>query len=143
MVRYEDIRLSPGDALDISYEKYPNARIKEIELELEAGSYVYEVEGYTDEKKFKIYIDSISGNIIQSKEKVLKEKDIEITKESTSNIKEIVNRVLQEAGANSQLQEWSLKTRDGIPVLSIELRLADSQKAKYRYNLTNNELLIE
>ena len=108
MVRYEDIRLSPGDALDVSYEKYPQAKIKEIELELQAGSYVYEVEGYTDVKEFKIYIDSVSGNITQSKEKILKEKDIEITKETTPNINEIVNKVLQEAGENGQLRECKI-----------------------------------
>ena len=53
-VAYEDIKLTPGEALNIYVKKYPNVKANKLALDFDRGSYVYEVEGYDDSNKYEL-----------------------------------------------------------------------------------------
>lgn len=141
MVKYEDIKLTPSDALDIYTEKYPNTTVKEIELEVKSNSYVYEVEGYDDQKIYEILIDPMDGTVLEVKEKLHQRMYKEIDKESTEKIEDLVNKTLQSAGENSRLHEWSLELEDGLLEFTVYLKLEDNKTVKYKYNLHSGELI--
>lgn len=141
MVNYEDIKLSPSDALDIYTEKYPNTTVKEIELELKSNSYIYEVEGYDDQKIYEIHINPTDGTIIEIKEKIHQRMYKDINKESTDKIEDLVNKALENAGANSKLHEWSLEVDDGVLEFTVYIKLEDNKTEKHKYDLHSGELI--
>lgn len=141
MLKYEDIKLSPSDALDLYLERYPRAIVKEIELEKKSNSYVYELEGHDDEMEYEIYVDAIEGNIIETKEKLLKGNYKDIARESTDKIGEIIDKALREAGENSELYKWSLEIEDGMLELEVKVKLEDGRTIDYKYDLGRDELI--
>lgn len=141
MITNDNVKLTPGDAFDVYVEEYPNTIVKEIELELDSNIYVYKVEGYDNEKEYKVYVDAVGGEITQIKEKFFQGKHKEITKESANKIQAVVDKALEDAGQNSELHEWSLEIKDRELVLALEIRLEDGTEIKYKYDLDTSTLL--
>lgn len=141
MVKYEDIVLSPGDALDIYKEKYPDTRVKEIELKLDSASYIYEVEGHDDEKECEIYIDPSDGTILEVREKFFRGTHRQISRENTEGIKDMLAKALEDAGGKSYIHEWLLEIEDGILELKISVRFQDGQEIRYMYDLAKGKLI--
>ena len=139
MNAYKDINLTPSEALQVYKEQYPETTVKEVELELKTQAYVYKVEGYDDEKEYKIYIDPNSGEIQETKEKRAKRIAKEITQEHTDKIQTIVNKALKDG--NGTLYEWSLELKDGRLELTVKTDLENGQYANYKYALDTGELL--
>ena len=105
MVKYEDIKLTPTDVLNMYQEKYPNTTVKEVELEAKSKSYVYKVSGYDAEKEYKIHINPRTGDITKVTEKVSKGLYTHISGEHTDKIQELVDKTLRDVGENSELIE--------------------------------------
>lgn len=141
IIGYEDIKLSPSDALKIYTDKYPGTTVKEVDLELKSNSYLYEIEGYDEEKTYEIYVDPVNGTILETKEKLSKRIYKEINQEATDKIKEVVDKVLQETGPTSKLYKWSLEFEDGVLELDIRIRLESGENVDYRYNLATEEII--
>lgn len=140
-VKYDDIKLTPSDALNVYVEKYPETVVKEIELELKSNSYIYKVEGYDKEKEYKIYVDPVDGVITKTTEKISKRMYSDISKENTDKIGEILDRVLGEAPENSEIDKWSLELEDGELELDVRLNLENGESLEYRYKFARDELL--
>lgn len=134
IVKYEDIKLSPGDALKVYTDKYPGTIVKEVDLELKSNSYVYEIEGYDEEKTYEIYVDPINGNILETKEKLSKRIYKEINEENIGKIQDIVDKALKDSGENSKLYKWSLELENGILELDIKINLQNGEEVEYKYN---------
>ena len=141
MVRYEDVKLTPGDAIDKYLERYPGTTIREIELDTKDDSYIYKVKGYDGEKRYKAYIDPVDGLVSKVKEKIHKGNHNEITKDGTEKIKNLVDKSLADAGEGSRLDEWSLELEDGMLELEVEIDLKNGDEVEYKYNLETEELL--
>lgn len=141
MVRYEDIKLTPGDAFDRFMEEYPQAKIKKVELDTKSSSYVYKVKGYDDEKEYKLYINPVEGSIVKLKEKLKKQRPKDLSKAGLERVKELVDKSLQDAGDGSRIDEWELEVDNGILELEVEVELRDGKEIEYKYNLESGELL--
>ena len=141
MMTNDKIKITPGNAFDVYVEEYPNTTVKEVELELDGNIYVYKVEGYDDEREYKVYVDAVDGEITQIKEKFFQGKHKEITKESANKIQAVVDQALQAAGANSALHEWTLDIKNRELVLTLEIRLEDGSEIEYKYDLDTATLL--
>lgn len=134
IVKYEDIKLSPGEALKVYMEKYPETTVKEVDLELKSNSYVYEIEGYDEEKTYEIYVDPVNGNILETKEKLSKRIYKEINEDNVSKIQDIVDKALKDSGENSKLYKWSLELENGVLELDIKINLQNGEEVEYKYN---------
>ncbi|MGO1469663.1 MAG: PepSY domain-containing protein [Tissierella sp.] len=141
MIRYEEIKLTPSEAFQVFVEKYPNTTVKEVELDTKSNSYVYKVEGYDKEKRYKLYINPVDGSILELKEKLRKGSHIELTKINTEKIQDLVDSALKDAGEGSVIDEWSLEIEDGMLELKVEIDLKDGEDVEYKYNLETGELI--
>lgn len=141
MAAYSDVKLTPTEALNIYLEKYPNAYIKEVELELKSGRFVYEVEGYTDNEKNELYIDSSNGDILEIKTQFFRGRYDRITPEATDQIVPLVEKALTDAGEKSKLYEYELEVEDLRLELEVKITLADGNYANYKYDLGTGELI--
>lgn len=141
MEKYERVELTPSEALDIFVEKYPNAIVKEVELELESGRFVYEVEGYDDEKEYELEIDSITGDILEIETKFFKGNYERITREATDKIEPLVQKALEEAGEGTALYEYELDIEDRRLELEVKMTLANGDYANHKYDLDTGELI--
>lgn len=141
MTAYEDVKLTPTEALNIYLEKYPDAYIKEVELELKSGRFVYEVEGYTDNEKNELYIDSNNGNILEMKTQFFRGRYDRITPEATDQIIPLVEKALADAGEGSQLYEYELEVEDLRLELEVKITGANGVYLNYKYDLGTGELI--
>lgn len=141
MSAYDKVKLTPTEALNIYLEKYPDAYIKEVELGLKSGVFVYEVEGYTDNEKNELYIDSVNGNILEMKTQFFRGRYDRITPEATDQIEGLVEKALADAGSGSELYEYELEVEDLRLELEVKITAADGQYLNYKYDLGTGELL--
>lgn len=141
MAAYKDVKITPTEALNIYLEKYPDAFIKEVELELKSGRFVYEVEGYTDNEKNELYIDSNNGDILEIKTQFFRGRYDRITPEATDQIMPLVEKALLDAGEGSKLYEYELEIEDLRLELEVKITLVDGTYANYKYDLGTGELI--
>ena len=142
VVAYEDIKLTPAEAFDIYIEKYPQTKVKDLELDTDYGSYIYKVKGYDGGKEYKVYINPIDGTIIKEKEDNEDDNSGEITKATVDKVQALVDKTFEEVGKDAILDEWSLEIDDGIAVLEIEIDFKNGDDdIEYKYNAETGELL--
>ncbi|MDN6196006.1 MAG: PepSY domain-containing protein [Atopostipes suicloacalis] len=141
MNNYADVKLKASEALKIYLEKYPNAYIKELELEKKSGAYVYEIEGYSGDEKNEMYLDSKDGRILEIKTQFFKGRYDQITPEVTDKVEELVEKALEDAGEGSQLYEYELEVEDLRLELEVKVTGADASYLNYKYDLATGELI--
>lgn len=139
----EETFISPVAALNIYSEKYPNNKIKEIELDNNKGLYTYKIEGYENNTEYEMKIDSVNGDILSEDKEI--EDDFNnygnITKENLETIEGYVNKVLDEGGEGSVLDEWTIKAKDGRILLEVEVDLANGDDIEHTYDIETGELV--
>lgn len=142
IVGYGDIKLTPMEAFDKFQQKYPNIKVKKVELDTENGSYVYEVEGYDAKKEYEIKIHPINGNILQEDiDSDDDDNDEEVTKGHLEKIDSIVKQALEEAGSGVKLEEWTLKVKNGRPRLEVEIEGENTDDFERTYDAETGELI--
>lgn len=140
--------IAPEEAWDIFMKKYPEAKIKQIELDKENTSNQYKIEGVIGQKEYELKIDAYTGEIIKSKEEVDDDQPkIKqwIKREGLDQIDAFVNKALEwtkeEKNDAYELWEWELEAETSYLKLEIELKNEAGQKIKFKYNLDTGELL--
>lgn len=139
---YANLTLQPEEAFDIYQDQYPNAKITQIQLDKDMGNFVYKVEGFEDKREIELKIDPIDGTIL--KEDTDQDDDMDdlpITRDQVTKIKALVDEALTDAGADTQLEEWTLDMDDGIPTLEIELDKKGMDDEERTYNVETGVLL--
>lgn len=141
---YEEIELTASDVIDLCLEKYPNFQVKEIELEQDSNTYIYEIEGFDGEKNYEIEIDPVSGKMLKIEEEISPKSYWEVSKAETDQVELIVERILTKAGENSKLHEWSLENEEGQSTLIVEVTVENKDdKMEYAYNFATEQLSPE
>lgn len=133
--------LTPMDAYNIYMEKFPKTKVYKIELDRENNKYVYEIEGFDDKKEYELKIDPSSGSIIKEEIKAVNSKRNELAKENIEKIEGFLDKVLTEIGEGAVLSEWTLKMKNNIPELEVEVDRQGRKGIEYTYNIETEELL--
>lgn len=139
-VAYEDIKLTPLDAFDSYMEKYPNTKVKKVELDQDFGSYVYKVEGFDGEKEYELDIHPITGEIIKEDTDMEKDNDGEITKAHVEKVQKIVEGALKEAGEGAKLDQWTLEMEKGKVQVEVEIDKEGFDDVENTYDIEGNLL---
>lgn len=142
-VAYRDIKLTPIDIFDIYMKKYPNTKVKKIELDQDYKSYLYEIEGFDGEKEYELKIHPITGEII--KEEIESDQDYNegITRDQVEKIQAIVDDALKEAGKDAELEEWTMKIKNGKVQIEVEIEREGLEDIENTYNIQGNLLKKE
>lgn len=139
---YENVTITPEEAFDIYMDKYPNAKVTEVELEKDMGEFVYEVEGYEGTTEYELKIDPADGNI--TKESIDTDNDIdetEITRDHVAKVINLVNQAFSEVEDDATLKEWKIESDDGIVKLEVELNINGLGDQERTYNVDTGELI--
>lgn len=142
-VDYENIKLKPEEAFDIFVEKYPDVKVKKVEIDTDYGKYVYKVEGFDSDKEYELKIDPENGDILKDEVESDDDNDnnIAITRADTEKIQAIVDKALKDAGENSKLDEWTLDTDNGKLMIEVEIDREDADDIEHTYDLETGELV--
>lgn len=143
-IGYDDIKLSPIEAYGIYIEKYPNAKVTQVQLDKDLGSYVYKIEGIDNNKEYEISLNPVTGKIIKedTDREVDNDDNGEITKSHVEKIENLVNMALKDSGEASKVDEWSLEFDDGRIILEVEIDKKGLDDDEYKYDV-ETETLIE
>lgn len=142
-VAYQKISITTTEAFDIYMEKYPNTQVKEIELDSRNNIFVYKVEGFDENKVYKVYINADTGNIINTEEKLSKNRHKGFSKDNLNKVEELVNKAIGAEGIGARLDDWEIEIENGILVLEIEIDKIVGKDVKYKYNLETGELILK
>ena len=142
-VGYKDIKLTPEEAYDIYAKKYPNTKIYKLALDLQGGSYEYEVEGYDDTNKYELKIEPVDGKILKEEQEKRDSNDKkgEITLENVNKIQELIDKALKDAGNSYKVDQWELKSENDQSVFEIEVVDSNDNDIEYKYNIKTMELI--
>lgn len=140
VVYYEEIKVSVEDAYDMYKDKYPDAKINEIEFEYKHNTYEYEIEGYDGTMEYEMKIDAISREILDESSDHESDEHGEISRDQLADIDKYLKLAFEDAGEGYFLDEWKLKVKDDYVKFEVELK-ADGKKVKYKYDFETGELL--
>ena len=138
---YDQIEVSVEDAFDQYKDEHPDAKVNEIELELEDDTYEYKLEGYDGNTQYEMTIDAFSGEVLADEKESENDEEGEIEKADLDKIDEYVNEALEDAGDDYWVKEWELKIKSDYVKFDVELKNDDGDKNKYKYDYESGELL--
>jgi len=141
----EELEITVMEAFEIYEDKYPEAKVEEIEFDrsLDLGFYVYELEGYGGNRKYELKISAKDGSIVKEEMEVkdYHQSDGEITKSHVEKIDSLVSEALKDARAGAKLDEWSLEFENGIATLDIEVDIDGGDDIEYKYDVETGKLM--
>ncbi|NLN47626.1 MAG: PepSY domain-containing protein [Clostridiales bacterium] len=134
--------VTPIEAQKIYMKKFPNTQIYKIEFEKKKGKFIYEIEGFKDNKEYEIKVDLKTGEIIEEKTKLSSDnqKKSELALANIEKIDKFVGKAISDVGEGTTLMEWTLKMKNGIPEIEIEM-VNKGMKIEQVYNIETEELL--
>lgn len=139
---YENIKVTPEEAFDTFMDKYPDAKVKKVQLEQEMGGYVYKVEGFEGTMEYEIEIDPFDGSITKELSETDDDMDdMEITREHVEKVKMLVDEALADAGAEARLEEWTIEMDDGRAELDIDIDKKGLDDEEHTYDVETGELI--
>ncbi len=134
--------ITPVDVLNTYKKKFPNTKVYKIEYEKEKGKLIYEIEGFNNNKEYELKIDQDTGKIIEEKTKISNDNQNkeELAPVNIEKIEKFVKKTIEDMGDGTSLLEWTLKMKNGIPEIEIEIN-NKGKKIEQVYNIETEELL--
>ena len=139
--RHDNIKVSVEDAFDLYKERYPEAKVNEIELEKEDNIYEYKIEGYDGNTQYELEIHAFTKKILDEETEIEDDEHGEIRKDQLDKIDKYVKEALDDAGSEYWVDEWELEAKSDYIKFDIDLKTDSGNKLKYKYNYDTGELL--
>lgn len=144
-IAYEDMKLSPKEAVDIFNKKYPDAKVSAIKVEDPEGdnvyAYNYIVEGSDEKSSYILAINPVSGEVANEKLEGAKKDIKEVGIDKLDSIKDLVEKSVKDAGEGFFFKDWEAENEDGVDKVSIEVKTKEGKDKEYVYNLADGSLL--
>lgn len=140
---YDDFQVGV-DAEEI-YNKFMDAHegleVSEIELSLKNNFYVYEIEGFSGSEEFEAEYDAQTGDLIQLETDTYDGDKKPLIKDDLNFIKKYFDRSFEDVGEGYHLKEWTLKHKDKMKIMEIEIVNEMNEEIEYKYNVDSDELI--
>lgn len=122
----ETAKVTINRAVEIFYEKFGDKEINitQIDFDKDDGKYTYEIEGWKDNKEYKLEIDAETENILEQKSEVdddVDKDDIIISLDKIVSPEKAIEEALKQAKAN-YIEGWDLNTEDGVLVYEVDVK---------------------
>ena len=135
------VKLTAGDVFDTFLADHEGVQVKKIELSLKRGGYVYEIEGFDQNQEYEAEYDANTGDLIELETDNLDQDNSEILKNDLEEIKPFLDKSFDDAGEGYYLDEWTLKHKDGVKIIEVEVENEEKHEIEYKYNVETGELL--
>lgn len=122
----ETANVTINRAVEIFYEKFGDKEINitQIDFDKDDGKYTYEIEGWKDNKEYKLEIDAQTENILEQKSEAdddIDKDDIIISLDKIVSPEKAIEEALKQAKAN-YIEGWDLNTEDGVLVYEVDVK---------------------
>ncbi|MGY3776936.1 PepSY domain-containing protein [Helcococcus sueciensis] len=122
----ETAKVTINRAVEIFYEKFGDKEINitQIDFDKDDGKYTYEIEGWKDNKEYKLEIDAETENILEQKSEAdddIDKDDISISLDKIVSPEKAIEEALKQAKANN-VEGWDLHTDDGVLVYEVDVK---------------------
>lgn len=113
-------------AVEIFYNKFGDKAINitQIDYDRDHGKYTYEIEGWKDNKEYKLEIDAETENILEQKSEIdndIDKDDIIISLDKIVGPKKAIEEALKQSKSN-KIEGWDLHTDDGVLVYEVDVK---------------------
>lgn len=141
-VKTSQINISQTKALNIFDKDYNDKKIKDIDLKVENGNYVYEIEGFDSTKEYTMTIDANSGKIINKHSETL---DLDEHLKQGLNFDKVISRdeaskLAENHVKNSTSTEWKLEQDNNNAYW--EVKVDDGhQKTEVKIDAQNKKII--
>lgn len=123
-------------------EAHDGVKVTELELSLKNNAYIYEIEGYDFAHEYEAEYNADTGELIELETDSLdSDEKEEFVKDDLAFIKIYFDKAFKDAGDNYYLKEWTLKHKNDMRILEIELLDENNQEIEYKYNIDTDELI--
>ncbi|OLS02747.1 peptidase propeptide and YPEB domain protein [Tissierella creatinophila DSM 6911] len=145
--KYGEIKIKPMEAFDKYMETYPDTMVSKLELDKEMGKYVYQVEGFDAEKEYELKMDPVNGDVLKedTDSDVIDDGDDDkeeaITKANVEKIEALIDKALNEAGKDANIDQWTLEVKNGKAILEVEIDKEGLDNVEYKYDVETGELV--
>lgn len=103
-----------------------NVSIEGIELDDEDGSYIYEIEGYSENTEYDVDIDAESGDVLEVDTDDEDDDDDVLNLENIITPQEAMQAALEQTGSG-YVDEWTLEIDDGAQYYDIDVEDGSDQ----------------
>lgn len=116
-------------AVEIFYDKFGDKEINIIQIDFDKdnGKYTYEIEGWKDNKEYKLEIDAETEKVLEQKSEVdddIDKDDIVIDLDKVVTPEKAIEEALKQSKAN-KIEGWDLHTEDGVLVYEVDVEDGD------------------
>lgn len=140
-VTVEDVSLNVDDALQIFYETFPDVQVSAIELDVENGELMYEIDGFDDTNKYSAHINE-AGEVLHQEQEALDADDSpqELQIDSYVTIDEAITtaKQAQETGDLS-VTSWNLDIKNGHAMFEIKFEETNRKEVEVTINAETGE----
>lgn len=136
------IKVNQTEALNTFDKSYNNTKIKDINLKIENGNYVYEIEGFDSSKEYSMTIDANSGKVVHKHSERL---DLDDRLQKGLNFDKVISRdqaskIAEKHVGGGTSEEWKLE-QDGSHAYW-EVKVDDgSKQTEVKINATNKQIV--
>lgn len=122
----ETPNISINRAVEIFYDKFGDKEINitQIDFDKDDGKYTYEIEGWKDNKEYKLEIDAETENIFEQETELeddIDRDDIIISLDKIVSPEKAIEEALKQSKAN-EIEGWDLHTDDGVLVYEVDVK---------------------
>ncbi|QNQ84285.1 hypothetical protein FP435_07570 [Lactobacillus sp. PV037] len=140
-VKTAQIKLSQTDAINKFHEKYKGKEVKEISLEKENGSYVYNIDGFDKTHEYEVKVNATSGKILSNK---TEKADLDEMNEKALDVDNLISRneatKIAEKKVSGTADKWDLKQSGKNTIWEIEV-VDGTTKHEVQINAKTKEVL--
>ena len=132
------------NAIKVFNNKYPKAKIDELEFKYDNNAYLYIIKGFDNSKEYEMGINSKDGTVVIDKsenDNTSNNKSIDLN--LIKDIKPIIDDTLKDAGKGYNIKSYSVEYDDykTFHKLEIELENISGKDIEYEYNLNTKKLI--
>lgn len=117
------IKISQTEAIAKFNKKFPNSKIKAIELQSNGTKYIYQIEGFDSEREHELTLNAETGAELHSHSETL---DLDDHHQSSLNLAKVISRTeagkIAEKRAKGTAIEWKLEIDDGQPIWEVTVK---------------------
>lgn len=136
-------QLTAPEVYDLYVSRYPDVKVKEIELDDENNNLIYKIKGFVKERIFILHVDAYTGDILNEQKFVEKNNYKGFDETHLHKVEGLVQESLDAEGKGAYFDEWEIEYDDGRLTLEVGIDRLGRPDIEYKYNLGTGELIYK
>lgn len=134
--------ISMDQALDVFWQEYPDAQIKEVDFDEDWGEWTYQITGIFEDREYEVEINATTSTVEKVEDDRLDDDDRDVlTLDGLITPDEAVSIARQEVEADATLEGWNLSFDDDRMQAEYEVEFKGSDDRDVTIHAETGEVL--